>query len=476
VSGAPGELDPAIARRIRRIVEFPVELLEYVTWLRQGVHDQVADDYLFEKPAVRFEPRGEDVLLADPTLRVESQGNTTVLVSTRSPAPLTLTQVSAAGARALLAACDGERTLAEVRMLADTRQRELEQLLAQAFGKMLFAPLALQELERVVSGAEVSRFPGSPYEIARPYWSNMASIRRALAGFEGELVDTERFVARLEELHVVALMGADLQSFYRPRSPISQRRAAPGQLMHTRPSWLRGASETVFLSGPRVNAAFIGGRTYHELLYDSLGEPEAAELRAHGDARGISWGTLLRARAEHDPSAEDWFCPPRPFQAEHFAALRVSLLDATEAAARGDHARAIERLAHFHQSFIRLHPFHCANQCLVMSIVNWLLGRVLGSGIPHLMLDHLALRLSSSGYARVFARAVEAYAQPGKEPAQRYLDLTQKRARAFALLHEISTCNGMTEARRRSDAARDIARLLLLRPLAGEPHAHAAAS
>jgi hypothetical protein len=473
MSAPPDEL-ARTARCIRRVTEFPIELLEYVNWLRQGAAERIEDDYLFEKAAVRFEPHSEDVLVADPTLRVESQGAGTLLVSARAQAALPLSGVSAARARDLLACFDGERTLAAIRVQHRSERKELELLVAQTFGKVLFAPLALQELERAVSGAEISRFPGSPYEVARPYWANMASVRGRLNALESALGDDERFVALLQELHVVALMGADLQTFYRPRSPISQRRAAPGQLMHTPPRWLDAAGEALFVSGPRVNASFIGGRAYHDLLYGSLGELAAAELRAHVDDAGVHWGTVLRGRAEGDAKSDAWFCPPRPLTAAHFAALRTALSGAHASARRGERARTIEQLAHFHQAFIRLHPFHCGNQCLAMSIVNGVLGSVAGS-IPHLMLDHLALRLSPASYAHAFARAVDAYASPEPDAARRYLELAQKRARAFALLHEISTSDGMGEARQRVTAAGEAARLLLLRPLMAEPSTAGAA-
>jgi hypothetical protein len=103
-----------------------------------------------------------------------------------------------------------------------------------------------------------------------------------------------------------------------------------------------------------------------------------------------------------------------------------------------------------------------------MNVVNWLLQRTLGVGMPHLMLDHLALRLSSYAYVRVFARAVAAYAGPGADLAQRYFSLSRKRARAFTLLGEISACASLPEARQRIATAGEDSQLLLLRPLEDE--------
>lgn len=463
---APGELDPRTIERIRSGDDLTSEVLEYERWSRRLATPGPAQDYLFEQPTVRFDARAEDVLIADPTLGVESRERATLLVSARSAATLALPGVSPASARRLLAACDGRLTLGEIRASQGVKEVELDALLQHAFGKVLFAPLALQTLERALSGVEITRFPGSPYEIGRTYWNNMAAVRRALEDLEPELVSAARFSARLRELHVLALMGADLHGYYKPRSPISERRAAPGQLMQTVTRWLGEPDRATIVSGPRVNASLIGGRSYHELLYASLGEPEALTLRAHTDRTGLGWGNLLHARAEGDAASQDWFCPPRPFEAAHLETLRTTLLEALHAAER--RRELIAALARVHQAFIRLHPFHCGNQCLVMNIVNWLLRRALGVGMPHLMLDHLALRLSSYAYVRVFARAVAAYAEPGADLAQRYFSLTQKRARAFTLLGEIAACASIDAARRRVAAAGEDGRLLLLQPLEGE--------
>jgi hypothetical protein len=465
VNLAPGELDPATVERIRSGDELTSEIHAYERWSRDVAAPSPTQDYLFEQPVLRFEARADDVLIADPTLRVESRDGAALLVSERTSATLALPGVSAVSARRLLGACDGSVTLRALRARHMLEAAAVDALIQHAFGKMLFAPLALSALERALSGLEITRFPGSPYEIGRTYWDNMAAVRRALDGLESELASTEGFAARLRELHVLALMGRDLHSYYKPRSPISERRAAPGQLMETPTRWHGDPERATFVSGPRVNASLIGGRSYHELLYASLDEPEALHVREHTE-EGLSWGRLLHGRAEGDAESQDWFCPPRPVAPAHFETLRRALSAALAAGDRRE--ELLPALARAHQAFIRLHPFHCGNQSLIMNVINWMLGRTLGSGIPHLMLDHLALRLSSCAYVRVFARAVAAYANPGADLAQRYFALAQKRTKAFALLGSISACTDMDAAYGRVAAAGDDARLLLLLPLAGE--------
>lgn len=428
--------------RIRAVAEAPLELLEYLSWLRTG-SGRSTDDYLFEKPNVRFEPRPGDLLVAEPALSVVAEGRGACLVSARSAQRIPLPALGAEEIQRLLPLFDGRRTLAELQQLAGHRAT-LDGLLREAFGKVLFAPLALHELEQRVSGVEIARFPGSPYEIARAYWANMAAVRERARALDSWLGDDQRFVDELCDLHVVALMGEDLTSFYRPRSPIAERRVAPGQLMHTRPELLETPGGTLFLSGPRVNASPIGGERYHELLERSLEQRTEGPARpahvstARAQADELDLGRVVRARAEHDAAAGDWFCPPRPLTLGHFGLLRLALAQGLAAASVGDTARAVHEAARFHRAFVRLHPFHCANQCLAMSLANAVLHRALGRGMPHLMLDHLAFRLSEARYASAFGRAVAAYAEPAPSVAARYLTLAARRSAAFRLLDALS--------------------------------------
>lgn len=225
---------------------------------------------------------------------------------------------------------------------------------------------------------------------------------------------------------------------------------------------VQGREECVFVSGPRVRAAFVGGAEYHAALYDSLNDTAALAPRDAVDADGVDWGRVVRAQAQGDAAAEDWFCPPRPIGSAHIAALRGALQRAHQALEHGARAGCIEALAGFHQAFIRLHPFHCGNQSLAMNIVNGVLGHLLGAGVPHLTLDHLALRLSPEAYARVFRRCADVYVSASTPPAARYLGLASMRARAFDFTGRISTAAGGGAVRDLIAADPDSARLLLL--------------
>src|SRR5262249_24017915 len=154
-----------------------------------------------------------------------------------------------------------------------------------------------------------------------------------------------------------------------------------------------------FVSGPRVNAVPIGGERYQELLARSVDDMASlATERALTDDEGLAWGRVVTAKADADTAPAPWFCPPRPFADAHFAAVFRSLSAAREA---GYTDEAIRHAAGVHFRLVRLHPFVSGNQSIAMALVNGLLRPVVGAGLPHLVLDHLALRLALPAYERV---------------------------------------------------------------------------
>jgi hypothetical protein len=313
----------------------------------------------------------------------------------------------------------------------------------------VFAPAAVEGLERALSGSEITRFPSSPYGIARPYWENMVDVRRAIEHeLERALTDVEHAVAFLRELHVIATMGASLDSFYKPSSPVSDDGVAPGALWNVPARTINTAAGTLFVSGPRAKVSALAGDLYHRLVYAQVGDPDASDpARGFADDDGLDWGRVLVARAAHDERFADWYCLPRPLEARHFERLFAELREALTAAERGDGPAAVERAGRFHWRYVHLHPFRCANQCLAMNLVNYVLGRVLPSGIPHLVLDQFALRLRMAQYARLFARAVAGYATGEPNPAQRYAVLREKRRLSFSAMQRVGHAKSEVDAR-----------------------------
>jgi hypothetical protein len=185
----------------------------------------------------------------------------------------------------------------------------------------------------------------------------------------------------------------------------------------------------------------------------------ARELRTEG---GPAWGRVVTARAGSETEPRPWYCPPRPLEDAHIVALGDSIARARDASQRGERTTALARLAAFHQRFVRLHPFRAGNQSLAMNLVNAVLGELHGVGIPHLVLDQLALRFGEAAYARLFARAVNGWTAAGS-PLERYRALTERKARYFSLLAALDRTTTLDEARALVRARPDDATLALLR-------------
>lgn len=422
---------------------------DYAAWA--GRREASGADPYYSEKAVRFVPVDEDVLVVVGDVAVGPGACGVVVSSERARARFEVCGVDVREASAALAAVDGNRTLAEARAAAAVGDEAWNGFLARAFGTVLLAPRAVVELEDRVSGVEIVRYPGSPYEIVRPYWSNMGDVAARLSGSD-ELGATPAFIQLLRELNVLALIGASRKSFYLPASPVAgKRRLEPGELWTVaavvEPS-ASGSGADRFVAGPRVNASPIGGALYHELLRTALEVPGVeSSAQEFADASGRDWGRIVVARADHDDAAAPWFCPPRPIDAGHFDALRNAFGDAMAAAERKDTEASLRSLALFHQRFVRLHPFRAANQCVAMSLVNHVLRRSHGAGIPHLVLDHLALRLSEEAYARAFAVAIEGWLVVGKNPVERYLELIARKDRCFAFLNELGKVTDVASAK-----------------------------
>ncbi|MBM4363265.1 MAG: hypothetical protein FJ104_11330, partial [Deltaproteobacteria bacterium] len=132
------------------------------------------------------------------------------------------------------------------------------------------------------------------------------------------------------------------------------------------------------------------------------------------------------------------------------------------AAAAQKPAEAVAAGARVHRLFVRLHPFVAGNQSLAFGIVNAALRRARGAGIPHLVLDHLALAGSDALHLEAFRAAVDAWGAPGESPAARTLRLARLRAAVFTLLGEVDRAGSPDEARARVLERPEISRAALL--------------
>jgi hypothetical protein len=421
--------DPA-GSRLDLVLGSAPELCAYQRWLEtEQKHRDGPRDYLFAEDRPRFEPRKDDVVAALPGLAVGEHGGVTVLTVDEPVLRLPLPGVPRAAAERVLGAIDAKRCLLEVRLDAGVEPSELASILRAAFGIVLFAPGAVTSLESRLSGVEIVRFPSAPYAVERPYWENMIAVRTRAAA--RPLAGTDDFVRMLRELHVVTLMGESLTSFYKPRSPSADQWVAPGAFFTEPARTLETPRGSFYLDGPRVNVSFVGGEAYHHALYASVDDDEAGAPARYFAEDGLDWGRVTTARSEREPDPKPWFLPPRPLRVEHFEAMRVELLRALETGDVGAAGR-------FHQKFVRLHPFHCANQSIAMNLVNLALSRTHGAGMPHFILDQLALRLRTEAYEEIFRRAVRAFAFAETDATKRWTVLAGRMKRALGFIHNPS--------------------------------------
>jgi hypothetical protein len=446
--------------RLRSLLGFPWELFEYQRFVEAEARAARARNDMFADDCPRFEPRPEDVLIALDDIVVTPTKQGVHLGSSRAGTEVKLDGLSRAEVTRIFSLMDGTRTAAEIGWQGPGLQR----LLRGTFGLMVFAPAAVDALERELSGTETTRFPASPYGIVRPYWDNMVDVRRAIQDrLRGVLGDVTRAVELLQELHVIATMGASLNSFYKPSSPVSDAGVMPGAFWNVPSRTLATAGGTLFLNGPRARVHAVAGELYHRLIYAQIGDSEASDAeRTFADHDGLDWGRVLVARAAQDENFADWYCLPRPLESRHFERLFGELQEGLLAAGRGDVAATVEHVARFHWRYVHLHPFRCANQCLAMNIVNYVLAQALPSGIPHLVLDQLSLRLQIEPYVRLFARATANFVISEPNPAVRYRLLQEKKRLAFSAMRRLGEAKSETAAREVLMAHPDEAQAALL--------------
>jgi hypothetical protein len=438
--------DFVLAQRLEQVAGVPAELFAYQKWLEAQRRPQTSQrDYLFAELRPRFEPRKEDVVVVVPGLELVERRSEVVLQCPSSPVRVALSGIARRPAARILDAIDGRRCLLEVRWQSGVEPDVFAAFLRATFGTVVLAPLAIERLESGLSGCELTRFPGAPYAIERAYWHNMLDVRTWLLAHLEAVQDAVQFTDLLRLLHVLALMGRTLSSFYKPASPASDLMVSPGSFYHDEPRLMQGVGEQLFLDGPRVNVSLLGGAQYHRLLYGDLGDPDALAAERSLDMDGLSWGRVVQARAERDARASPWFCPPRPIRAEHLQALRTDLREALQAGSNDDET-VVRHAARFHWGFVRLHPFHCANQSLAMNLVNACLARKLGAGMPHLILDHLALRLTRPAYEEAFRRAVRCFVVGEADPSRRLVLLQRRNAEAFSLIQRLAKVTGDNDA------------------------------
>lgn len=387
-----------------------------------------ADGYLFSEPEVRFRAEPGDELLALQPMQVAGVPP----------------QLAKAAFDALQS---GPQSYARLLVLLGP---QLEAFLEQTFGRVVFAPKAVAELELELPCVEIVRFAGSPYEVVRAYWRNMVAVRRRLAEVAVPS-DAASLRELLRELHELALMGSGGEgtrsSFYLPASALGRKRPQPGIFYEVESTFERRGSEVISTGGARVSVPLLGGEHYWRLLAESVSDLDALAPERRLLIDELDLGQVVQARADDERLSRPWFLPPRPLRDEHFVALTAELERAGDAEARRDLPGALAALAAFQYRFVRVHPLPSANQSLSMCFVNAALRRLLGIGIPHLLLDQLALRFSLPAYQELFARATRAWSAPWPNPAERSRQLLRMREELNTMVSELAQAGSLLEAR-----------------------------
>ena len=425
------------------VESIPFDILAYERWLAERTISQPSESYLFLEPRVRFSPEADDALTLAPGVTFAQQQDSVALYHTSSGTSIAVGEVDAATCKRIVDAINGQRSLIAVQIAARATQSEMDAFLRATFGKVVLCPNTVNQLAKRISVGGLVRFPGSPYEINRNYWTNMADVRdRYLECWCRKLTRTE--LGRcLKELHVLSLIGADGRSFYRPSSPIVAKSGArPGAFYNVATRTLRDLERTLIVAGPRVSAPLVGGRSYHEQLFHSLDDAMALDPEREISIEGIVFGRLIWGQARSDPEPGAWFIPPRPLT-EPSLNLLCEAHNQALTPTHFDSSAFLDAVASFHYRFVRLHPFSCANQSLAMNLVSAMLSARGLWDVPHLLLDHWALRVSEPAYRRLFRRFVRNWSLGDTAPDRRPHQLVSQRI----TLDRFVTAMGQTQSR-----------------------------
>lgn len=406
------------------------------------------DGYLFDSPRCRFWPEPADELVALPGVEAVATPAGVALVA---PGGVRLALDAAAFEAKAISRVLSLLPCSYARLVLELGPRSAS-FIEQTFSRVLFAPSAVAELELVQPACEIVRFPGSPYEVVRSYWRNLCGVRQRLDTLEAPPRNVNEFRELLLELHRLLLLGAaesaGPRSFYLPASALARKRVTPGEFYEGSSSVVGGSgSDLVITSGARVSVPLLGGALYWQLLAESVSDEAALAPHRKLEVDGLDWGSLVLGRAAEEAQGRPWFLPARPLTPQHFEALLGALSAAWLARGRGDVQGALAALSAFHFGFVRAHPLPSANQSLSMSFVNSLLRPLLGIGMPHLLLDQLALRFERAAYGRLFARAAHAWSAPWPSATERLRSLLRMRSELNGFVTKLGEATSLIEAR-----------------------------
>ena len=292
--------------------------------------------------------------------------------------------------RALLSQMEGQTTFGHIckQCSGHLPEEQVRRLVQGLLGQAVFLPDAIQELEHRIRRVEIVRFPiQSPYLVLREYWSNCGDVREHVGDLLESLGSNREFRAALSDLHILATLGADLETRYGGSGGIP---TVPG--------------------GYRTHPVRTGLATRKSQFIDEhLKRLGLRPIRRDEYFAVSETGILLGAVAEEGrvfrhPPAEGGYLD------KLLEETRISMAGAREDLIEGRRDSLLLSLSRFHKFFLHAHPFYNINNSIAMNIVNYCLSRAGFGVIPHLLLDFIALRADFDIYAEVFIRAVRDYA------------------------------------------------------------------
>lgn len=385
------------------ILKLPINYLRYLNWHKQSEQkNKRVSSNLFgiSYPRPRFEFTDDDIPKLTIGLQLKAIGSYTLVYSEYGE---TVLELDYGVLSSMLDLINGSK-VHELISRAIKHNLEIDvEIVNKLIGIAIIAPDTIEDLELAVPGISIVRIPFSPYQIVRNYWKNMIEVRKEI---EIDLFKKNSDVLeQIKRLHITTLMGSNLRTFYKPDSGVSDISIWPGHFRNNETGVSYGGEEF---------------SVYMHIVAYSLDITIKDSWEVNWNDCGQYWGKGFVF--DH---ITYYYPPDAPFssQLDQLCTLLMAL------PSKVDHIelpKALSNVAKFHQRFIQLHPFECANQSLAMCIVNHFLQKWIGSCIPHLQLDMVAFFLSPENYSRYFARAIKYYAVKTVDAQLSYSDFKNR--------------------------------------------------
>ncbi len=387
------------------ILKLPINYLRYLEWHKRIdlQSKKVASPLFgFPTPHPRFEFMEDDIPKLTPGLQLKAIGTYTLVNSEYGE---TILELDYKVLSSIIDLIDGSSKADELirRAMQQNLVVDIENI-NKLIGIAIILPDVIEELELAIPGISIVRSPFSPYQILRNYWKNMIDVRRKIEVSLSKNNQNE-LLEQIRSFHIITLMGSNLRTFYKPDSGVSDFSVCPGHFRN---------GETHVICG------FEEFSEYLHIVAHSLDITIKDQWEVYWNDCGQYWGKgfVLDHTGSYTP-------PDAPFGTQ-LDQLCILLMALPSIVNEDELPKAISALAKFHQRFVQLHPFECANQSLAMNIINHFLKKWIDSCVPHLHLDMVAFFFTPEDYSRYFARVVKYYAVKTVDARHSYFEFKNR--------------------------------------------------